>query len=133
VLTAAAAAVAGVSGRPVWAAALGAGLVLGYWLLEALARRRGELSASFNAAVGIALGGMVLRMFVVLGVLVLVGVLARPAFGTAAVAFLLSFSVYGALRLLTFAGAAPSPAGRSAAAQDRRRDGGPRAAGEARP
>ncbi len=76
-----------------WAAALGAGLCLGYWALEALAWRRGS-AVPFGAALGVALGGMVLRFALVLGVLILIGVFARPDFATAALAFLASFSVY---------------------------------------
>jgi hypothetical protein len=106
VLVAAAAAavvVAALIGRPPWAAALGAGLVLAYWALEVLAWRRGEASGSFGAALGVALGGMVLRLALVLAALVAVGLLAsRPAFATAAVSFLLVFTLYWPLRLITY-------------------------------
>lgn len=99
--TVASAVVAGLLGRPVWAAALGAGLCLGYWALEALVWRRAA-AVPFGAALGVALGGMVLRVALVLGVLILVGVFARPDFATAAVAFLASFSVYVGVRLFTY-------------------------------
>lgn len=88
-------------GRPVWAACLGGGLVLVYWALEALAWRRAE-RASFNGAIAVALAGAALRLAVVLGVLVAVGLLARPAFATAALSFLAAFTVYMALRLMTY-------------------------------
>ena len=100
-MTVASAVVAGLLGRPVWAAALGAGLCLGYWALEALAWRRAA-AVPFGAALGVALGGMVLRFALVLGVLILVGVFARPDFATAALAFLASFSVYVGVRLFTY-------------------------------
>ena len=93
--------VAGLLGRPMWAAALGAGICLGYWALEALAWRRGA-AVPFGAALGVALGGMVLRFALVLGVLILVGVFARPDFATAALAFIASFSVYVGVRLFTY-------------------------------
>lgn len=99
--TVASAVVAGLLGRPVWAAALGAGLCLGYWALEALAWRRGS-AVRVGAAVGVALGGMVLRFALVLGVLVLVGVFSKPDFATAALAFLASFSVYVGVRLFSY-------------------------------
>jgi hypothetical protein len=98
--------VAALAGQPVWAAALGAGLALGYWALEALAWRRGA-AVPFGAALGVALGGMVLRMALVLGGLVLVGLLARPAFATAALSFLAGFTVYVGLRLFTYPPAEP--------------------------
>jgi len=95
--------VAWVIGRPVWAAALGAGLCLAYWALEVLTWRRGESSDSFGGALGVALAGMVLRLAVVLVALVLVAVLAREAFTTAVFAFILSFSLYLGLRLVVYA------------------------------
>jgi hypothetical protein len=68
-----------------------------------LAWRRGEASGSFGAALGVALGGMVLRLALVLAALVAVGLLAsRPAFATAAVSFLLVFTLYWPLRLITY-------------------------------
>jgi hypothetical protein len=97
----ASAVVAWLLGQAVWAAALGAGLCHGYWALEALAWRRGS-AVPFGAALGVALGGMVLRFALVLGVLILVGVFAKPDFATAALAFLASFSVYVGVRLFTY-------------------------------
>lgn len=114
------AAVAAATGHPVWAAALGAGLALVFWGLEYLAWRRAR-QVSFNGAVAVALGGMVLRLAAVLGALVAVGLLDRAAFATAALSFLAAFTVYTGLRLFLFAGddGARSP-----------RDGRSRAAGE---
>ncbi len=90
--------------RPAWAAAVGAALVAVYWALEELAWRRGA-RGDFAGAVVVALGGMVLRLAAVLGGLVVVALLARPAFATAAVSFLAGFTVYLAFRLLLLSGA----------------------------
>ena len=98
--------VAAVIGKPVWAAAVGSGLALVYWGLEALAWRRARTRR--DLALGVAVGGMALRLAVVLGTLVLVGVLARPAFATAALRVPRRLHrVSAALRPLTFA---PAPA-----------------------
>lgn len=93
--------VAALAGRPAWAAALGAGLVLAYWAIEALTWRRAR--ARRDLALGLAVGGMVVRLAVVLAVLIMVGVLARPDFATAALAFLAAFTIYLGLRPLTYA------------------------------
>ena len=106
----ASAAVAAVVDRPVWAAALGAGLALLYWGLEALTWRRARERR--DLALGLAVGGMALRLAVVLAVLVLVGVLARPAFVTVAIAFLAGFTVYLGVRPFTFA-PAQTPGGQA--------------------
>jgi hypothetical protein len=95
--------VAAVTGHAVWAAAIGGGLALLYWGLESLGWRRVR-RASFNGAVAVALGGMVLRLGLVLGVLVVIGVLDRDAFATAALSFLAGFTAYAGLRLFLFAG-----------------------------
>ena len=77
--------------------------MLAYWALEVLSWRRGEATGTFGAAVGVALGGMVLRLALVLAVLVVVGLLAsKPAFATAALAFLAAFTLYIPLRLVTY-------------------------------
>lgn len=107
-VVAASAVVAAAVGQPVWAAAVGAGLVFAYWALEALAWRAAG-RGSFNHAVAAAVGGAALRMACVLVCLVLVGVFARPAFATAALAFLAGFTVYLGLRVYAFSGA-PAPA-----------------------
>jgi hypothetical protein len=95
-------------GRPAWAAALGAGLALLSWAFEYLGWRRAK-QASFNGAVAVALGGMVLRMAVVLGVLVVVGLFDRAAFATAALSFLAAFTVSTGLRLFAFPTEAAGP------------------------
>lgn len=87
--------------RPVWAAVAGAVLCLAYWALEAITMRVGS-AVPFGAALGVALGGMVLRLVFVLGVLVLVAMLWRPAFATAVFAFVASFSIYLGVRVFTF-------------------------------
>jgi hypothetical protein len=71
------------------------------WALEYLAWRRARV-ATFNSAVAVALGGMVLRLAAVLGVLIVVGILERDAFATAALSFLAAFTVYTGLRLFLF-------------------------------
>jgi apolipoprotein N-acyltransferase len=101
-ITAACGVVAAATGNPVWAAALGGGLALLMWALEYLGWRRAR-GSSFNGAVAVALGGMVLRLAAVLGVLIVVGVLDRDAFPTAALSFLAAFTVYTGLRLFLFA------------------------------
>ena len=97
-------------GQPVWAAAAGAGLALVYWALEAItwwrARDRQDL------ALGIALGGMAVRIAVVLIGLVLIGVLDRPAFPAAALSFLVAFTLYILVRPVTYP-TAPTPAGQA--------------------
>ena len=55
-----------------------------------------------DLALGLAVGGMGMRLAVVLGVLVVVGVLARPAFPAAALSFMAGFTVYLGLRPLTY-------------------------------
>jgi hypothetical protein len=52
---------------------------------------------------------MVLRLAVVLGVLVVVGLLDRAAFATAALSFLAAFTVSTGLRLFTFPTDAAGP------------------------
>ena len=105
-------AVAVLAGRPVWAAALGAGLVLAFWAIEALTWRRARQRR--DLALGLAVGGMAVRFAVALAVLVLVGVLARPAFATTALAFLACFTVYLGVRAFTYAPPA-RPAGHTGA------------------
>jgi hypothetical protein len=102
--------VAAFVGQPVWAAAAGAGLALVYWALEALtwyrARDRKDL------ALGLALGGMAVRIAVVLTGLVVIGVLDRPAFPAAALSFLAGFTLYILVRPITYP-TATTPAGQA--------------------
>ena len=104
--------VAVLAGRPAWAAALGAGLVLAYWAMEALTWRRARERR--DLALGLAVGGMAVRLAVALAVLVLVGVLARAAFATTALAFLACFTVYLGVRFFMYAPLA-RPAGHTGA------------------
>lgn len=97
--------VAVLTGRPAWAAAAGAGLVLVYWALEVVAWRSAS-RGTINHAVAAAVGGAVVRMAVALVCLVAVGVLARAAFPAAALSFLAAFTVYMTVRIHAFAGAA---------------------------
>jgi hypothetical protein len=92
--------VAAVLGQPLWAALLGSGLMFAYWGLEALTWRRARDREGL--ALGLAVGGMGIRLAVVLGVLVVVGLVARPAFATAALSFMAGFTVYLGLRPLTY-------------------------------
>lgn len=97
-------------GREAWAAVLGAGLVVVYWLLELLAARLGA-RGSFANALAVGLGGMVARLAVVLGVLVAIGLFARPAFPEAALSFLLVYSTYQVLRLFAHPALSAHPRG----------------------
>ena len=103
---------AAVTGRPVWAAALGSGLALLYWAMEAFTWRRAR--DRHDLALGLAVGGMALRLAVVMAVLVLVGVLARPAFATVAISFLAGFTAYLVVRPFLFT-PAQAPAGHAGA------------------
>jgi hypothetical protein len=92
--------VAAFVGQPVWAALAGAGLVFVSWGLEVLtwrlARDRQDL------ALGVALSGMVVRLVVVLAGLVIIGLLDRPAFATAALSFVATFTVYLGVRFAVY-------------------------------
>ena len=86
-------------GRPAWAAAVGAGLVVAYWALEAAVWKRA--GGRPGLALGTAVGGMVLRLTVVLAALVAVALVARPSFATTIVCFALVFTLYAPVRLFT--------------------------------
>jgi hypothetical protein len=102
--------VAAFVGQPSWAAAAGAGLALVYWAIELLTWRRAR--DRHDLALGVALSGMGLRLFVVLAGLVVIGVLDRPAFPTAALSFLAAFTLYILVRPITYP-TAPTPAGQA--------------------
>jgi hypothetical protein len=104
-MTVACGVVAGLLGRSVWAALLGAALVVVYWSLELLTVKLGS-RGSFSNALAVGLGGMMIRFAVVLGALVAVGLLARPAFPEAALSFLIAYSAYQLLRLIAHPGLA---------------------------
>lgn len=99
-VTVASVVVAALLSQPLWAALLGGLLMFAYWGLEALTWRRAKRRD--DLALGLAVGGMGMRLAVVLGVLVVVGVLARPAFPAAALSFMAGFTVYLGLRPLTY-------------------------------
>jgi hypothetical protein len=102
--------VAAFVGQPAWAAIAGAGLALVYWGLEALTWRRARDRQ--DLALGVALGGMGLRIAVVLIGLVIVGVLDRPSFPTAALSFLVAFTLYILVRPFLYP-TASTPAGQA--------------------
>jgi hypothetical protein len=85
-------------GQSVWAAILGAAVVLPYWLLERATAAVGR-DGPFVRAMAIGLAGMVLRIALVMAVLVTVGVVARGAFLETMLAFVVAFTVYQGLRL----------------------------------
>ena len=97
-------------GQPLWAAVAGAGLALVYWGLEVLTWRRARDRQ--DLALGVALSGMGLRIAVVLAGLVIIGVLDRPAFPTAALSFLAAFTLYILVRPITYP-TASTPAGQA--------------------
>lgn len=94
-------------GQPVWAAAAGAGLVVVHWALEALTVRLAS-RGPFGHSVAIAVGGAAARMALALLCLVIIGIAARDAFATAALAFAAALTVYTPVRVAAF-GAPPTP------------------------
>jgi hypothetical protein len=92
--------VAAFVGQPVWAAVAGAGLAFVYWALEVLTWRRARHRQ--DLALGVALSGMAVRLVVVLTGLVVIGVLDKPAFPTAALSFLAAFTLYILVRPITY-------------------------------
>jgi len=92
-------AVAGLLGESMWAAACGSAVVLAMWAIEKAAVRAGN-EGSFGHGMSVALGGMVARMALALGVLVAIGLAASPeAFAAAALAFAATYTVYNVARL----------------------------------
>ena len=81
-----------------------------YWALEAVTWRRARDRQ--DLALGIALGGMGVRIAVILIGLVLIGVLDKPAFPAAAVSFLAAFTLYILVRPFTYPSAS-APAGQA--------------------
>jgi hypothetical protein len=96
--------------QPVWAAVAGAGLMLVYWALDALTWRRARDRR--DLALGLAVGGMAIRLLVVLAGLVVIVILDKPAFATAALSFLAAFTLYNIIRPITYPQASP-PAGQA--------------------
>ncbi len=97
-------------GQPVWAALAGSGLALVYWALEVLTWRRARDRQ--DLALGVALSGMGLRLVVVVACLFIIGVVDRPAFPTAALSFLVAFTLYIVVRPFTYP-TASTPAGQA--------------------
>ena len=92
-------AVAGLLDESMWAAACGSAVVLAMWAIEKAAVRAGN-EGSFGHGMSVALGGMVARMALALGVLVAIGLAASPeAFAAAALAFAVTYTVYNVARL----------------------------------
>ena len=102
--------VAAFVGQPVWAAVAGAGLALLYWGLDALTWRRARDRR--DLALGLAVSGMFIRLLVVIAGLLVIGILDRPSFTAAALSFLVAFTLYVAIRPMTYPPATP-PAGRA--------------------
>jgi hypothetical protein len=109
-------------------AALGAGLVLVYAALEYGAAWLGQ-RGSFNQAIGVGVGGMILRMVVVLGVLAVVGWQTSKADTLACIAaFIGTFTVYFVVRLTVMpfqlkTGPQPPAPGRDGAGRGGRGEG----------
>jgi hypothetical protein len=83
-----------------WAAAYGAALVLVYWGLDRLFTRLGQ-TGSVQRAVLLSVGGVAVRLVFVGAALAALGLLARPEFSTAAIAFLAVFTGLLSLRIGT--------------------------------
>jgi hypothetical protein len=100
--------VALLAGAAVAAAAGGAALVLVVWLIERASIRLGD-RGSFAHGLLVGLAGMVVRLAVVLGALVAVGVLAdRATFTAAVVSFVAAYTVYVFARLWRHPAVSPS-------------------------
>ena len=102
--------VAAFVGQPVWAALAGSGLALLYWGLDALTWRRAR--DRHDLALGLAVSGMFIRLLVVIAAHLVIGLLDRPSFATAALSFLAAFTLYVAIRPITYPSATP-PAGQA--------------------
>jgi hypothetical protein len=85
-------------GEAVWAAALGSCLVVVYWLLERLFAHLGS-KGSFGHGMAVGVAGMAVRLALVVGVLIAIGLVARDDFATAALAFLGTYTIYMFARL----------------------------------
>jgi hypothetical protein len=109
-------------------AALGAGLVLVYAALEYGAAWLGQ-RGSFNQAIGVGVGGMMLRMIVVLGALAVVGWQTSKADTlTCIAAFIGTFTIYFIVRLTVMpfqlkTGPQPPAPGRDGGGRDGRGEG----------
>jgi hypothetical protein len=97
-LSAACAAIALVAGRNAATALAGALLVVAYWLVERLAARVGR-DGPFGRAIAVGLGGMVVRLAIVVGGLVVIGLIDRAGFVEAAFSFVAVYTIYLGARL----------------------------------
>ena len=85
--------------RSVWAAACGSGVVVAMWAVEKATVRRGS-EGSFGHGVAIGVGGMMVRVALVIGVLGVVAVAAsREAAIDATLAWAASYTIYNIARL----------------------------------
>jgi hypothetical protein len=97
-LVVASAAVAALAGQTVWAAACGSALVLLMWAVEEAVARLGR-EGSFGHAMVVGLTGMVVRVGLAVAALVAIGLAARRSFPEAALAFVVTYTVYIFARL----------------------------------
>ncbi len=97
-LSAACAVVALVAGRNAATALAGALLVVAYWAVERLAARVGR-DGPFGRAIAVGLGGMVVRLALVVGGLVVIGLIDRAGFVEAAFSFVAVYTIYLGARL----------------------------------
>jgi hypothetical protein len=97
-LSAGCAVVALVAGRNAATALAGALLVVAYWLVERLAVRVGR-DGPFGRAIAVGLGAMVIRLALVVGGLVVIGLIDRPGFVEAAFSFVAVYTIYLGARL----------------------------------
>jgi hypothetical protein len=85
-------------GADVLLAVLGSLLVVVIWFIERQAARVGS-RGSFNRAILVGLSGMVLRLGVAVGGLLVIALVDRPALASAAISFLATYTVYLFARL----------------------------------
>lgn len=97
-LSAACAIVALVMSRNAVTALIGGLLVVVYWLIELVAARAGR-DGSFARAMAVGVGGMAVRLGVVLAGLIVIGLVDRPGFIEAALSFVVVYTVYLGARL----------------------------------
>jgi len=90
--------VAALVGADVLFAVIGSVLVVVLWFIERQAARVGG-RGSFNRAILVGLSGMVLRLGVAVGGLLVVALVDRPALASAAISFLATYTVYLFARL----------------------------------
>jgi hypothetical protein len=97
-LSAGCAIVALIVSRNAVTALVGGLLVVVYWLIELLAARVGR-EGSFGRGMAVGLGGMAVRLGVVVGGLVVVGLVDRSGFMEATLSFVVVYTVYLGARL----------------------------------